>query len=53
MIRKIEDLEVYKRTQSLYPIVVDFVRSFPKEGFHLKDQICRAANSIQGNIADS
>ena len=52
MIRKLDDLEVYKRAQSLYPLVVDFTRSFPKEGFHLKDQLCRAANSIQANIAE-
>jgi len=52
MIRNFEDLEVYQRAQNLYPLVVEFVRKFPKEGFHLKDQLCRAANSIQANIAE-
>ena len=52
MIRNFEDLEVYQRAQNLYPLVVEFVRKFPKEGFHLKDQLCRAANGIQANIAE-
>jgi len=52
MIRKPDDLEVYKRAQNLYPVVIEVVRAFPREGFHLKDQLCRAANGIQANIAE-
>jgi hypothetical protein len=52
MIKRFEDLEVYQRAQNLYPLVVEFVRRFSKEGFHLKDQLCRAANGIQANIAE-
>ncbi|OGF73081.1 hypothetical protein A3C05_04855 [Candidatus Giovannonibacteria bacterium RIFCSPHIGHO2_02_FULL_45_40] len=52
MIRHFSDLDVYKRAQGLYPKVVEFSRSFPKEGFHLRDQVCRSANSIHANIAE-
>src|SRR3989344_5218844 len=52
MIRHFSDLDVYKRAQGLYPKVVEFSRSFPKEGFHLCDQVCRSANSIHANIAE-
>ena len=52
MIKSFADLEVYKRSQSLYPEVVKFTRSFPSEARHLKDQMCRAANSIHANIAE-
>ena len=52
MIYHFKDLDVYQRAQKLYPKVIEFSRAFPKEGFHLRDQVCRSANSIQSNIAE-
>ncbi|MBI4159973.1 four helix bundle protein [Candidatus Wolfebacteria bacterium] len=52
MIRSFTDLEVYKRAQRLYPEIVRFTAQFPREGWHLRDQLCRAANSVTANIAE-
>lgn len=52
MIRHFSDLDVYKKAQALYPKVIEFSKGFPKEGFHLRDQVCRSANSIHSNIAE-
>ncbi|OGM91912.1 hypothetical protein A2755_00935 [Candidatus Wolfebacteria bacterium RIFCSPHIGHO2_01_FULL_48_22] len=52
MIKTYKDLEVYKEAQRLYPQVVGFSKVFPREGFYLKNQLCRAANSIGANIAE-
>jgi len=46
------NLEVYQRSQKLYPEVVKFARLFPNDARHLKDQLCRSANSIHTNIAE-
>ncbi len=52
MIRSFVDLKVYQEAQSLYPKVVLFSRSFPYDARHLRDQLCRSANSIHANIAE-
>ncbi|MDE2019543.1 MAG: four helix bundle protein [Patescibacteria group bacterium] len=52
MIKSFNDLETYQKAKKLYPEVVEFSMQFPKEGFHLRDQLCRSANSIQANIAE-
>ncbi len=52
MIKSYEDLDAYKNSQKLYPIVVKLTFAFPREGYRLGDQIRRAANSIHANIAE-
>ena len=52
MIKHFKDLEVYQRSQNLYPKIIDIVKSFPKEGFHLRDQLARSANAIHSDIAE-
>jgi four helix bundle protein len=52
VIKSFTDLDVYTRAQYLYPQVVRFSRDFSREGFHLRDQVCRSANSIHANIAE-
>ena len=52
MIKTFTDLDVYKRSQSIYPKVVAFTKTFPNSGKHLQDQLCRSANSIHANIAE-
>lgn len=52
MISKVNDLEVYQLAKKLYPKVINLVRNFSPIAFHLRDQICRAANSISANIAE-
>ena len=52
MIKSFRDLDVYQRSKRLYPRVVKFTQSFPFEAKHLRDQMCRAANSIHSNIAE-
>jgi len=52
MIKNFQDLEIYKKGLELYPIVVKSSKKFPPEGFHLRDQLCRSANSIPANIAE-
>lgn len=52
MIKHFNDLEVYQRAQRLYPKIIEFVRKFPKEGFHLRDQLARSANAIHSDIAE-
>ncbi len=46
------DLEVYNRSQKLYPKVVTLTKTFPNNARHLRDQLCRSANSIHTNIAE-
>lgn len=52
MVKSFEDLEVYQRSQKFYPKVIEFSKKFPKEGFHLRDQLCRSANAIHSDIAE-
>ena len=52
MIKNFQDLEIYQKGIKLYPIVMKITKRFPPEGFHLRDQICRAANAIPANIAE-
>ena len=52
MIRSYTDILVYKQSKSLYPIVMELAKTFPPHGRHLRDQLCRAANSIHANIAE-
>ena len=52
MIKSYSDLEVYIPSQKLYPEVVVFTRTLPSDARHLKDQLCRSANSIHTNIAE-
>lgn len=52
MIKSFSDLEVYKKSQELYPKVVEFSKRFPSQGAHLRNQVCRSANSIHANIAE-
>lgn len=52
MIRSFSDLEVYKKSQELYPKVIEFSRQFSSQGVHLRNQVCRSANSIHANIAE-
>ena len=52
MIKKFEDIDAYKRARSLYPRVVSITQGFPSQGWHLRDQLCRSANSIPSNIAE-
>jgi four helix bundle protein len=52
MIRSFKDLEVYQISVDLYPRVVEVSKRFPPVGFHLRDQLCRAANSTTANIVE-
>jgi len=52
MIQDFSDLDVYQLAKQLYPKVVKLARGFSPISFHLRDQICRAANSISANIAE-
>ena len=52
MIKKHNDILAYQRSKSLYPKTVKLAKSFSALGFHLRDQLCRAANSIHANIAE-
>ena len=52
MIKNFQDLETYQHSQKLYPETVKFSKDFSREAWHLKDQLCRSANSIHSNIAE-
>jgi four helix bundle protein len=52
MIKSYEDLDAYKNSQKLYPIVVKVTTKYPREGFKLGDQTRRAANGIHACIAE-
>lgn len=52
MIRSFRDLEVYRKSQELYPKTIEFTRDFPYEAKHLRDQLCRSANAIHADIAE-
>ena len=52
MIRSYEDIEVYQRSKKLYPRLIRFLRTFPREGRFLKDQSARAGNTIHADIAE-
>ena len=52
MIRSYEDLIVYRNSKKLYAVVLRFIRTFPREGQKIGDQILRAASSIHANIAE-
>ena len=52
MIKHFRDLDVYRKSQELYPRVIEFTKEFSREGYHLRDQLCRAANAIHSNIAE-
>jgi len=52
MIKSYKDLDVYQRSKKLYPRIVNYTKTFPFEAKHLRDQMCRAANSIHSNIAE-
>ena len=52
MIRTFEDLEVYKNSKNLYPQLVKMTEHFPRQGWHLRDQVCRSANAIHADIAE-
>ena len=52
MIKTFSDIEAYQRSKTQYPKSVELSKKFPPEGFHLRDQLCRSANSIHSNIAE-
>ena len=52
MIHNYDDLDAYKNSQELYPIVVKLTRIYPREGEKLGDQTRRSANGIHACIAE-
>lgn len=52
MIKTFQDLNVYKNSKKLYPVIVKITKTFPSESKYLVNQICRSANSIHANIAE-
>ena len=52
MIQSAEDIEAFQRSKNLYPQIVRLAKPFPPHGFHLRDQICRSANSVHANITE-
>jgi len=46
------DLDCYKNSKKLYPIIVKVTRTYPREGYQLGDQTRRAANGIHACIAE-
>lgn len=52
MIKSHKDLDVFQRSKKLCPKLVEYAKRFPREGWFLRDQICRSGNSITGNIAE-
>ena len=52
MIKSFKDLDIYQRGQRLYPLIIMVSKNFSPQGFHLRDQLCRAANAIPANIAE-
>ena len=47
-----DQIDAYQRSKRLYPQIVKLTQTFPSHGWHLKDQLCRSANSIHANIAE-
>ncbi len=52
MIKSFQDLQAYKNSKALFPTIVETTQRFPREGRYLREQMCRAANSIHANIAE-
>jgi four helix bundle protein len=52
MIKSYKDLDVFQRSKKLYPELVKYTKEFPREAWHLRDQLCRSGNSTTGNIAE-
>ena len=52
MIKMFTDLEVYQRSKELYSEIIKLTSTYPTEAKYIKDQTCRAANSIHANIAE-
>ena len=46
------ELDCYKNSKKLYPIIVKIVRAYPIEGNKLADQTRRSGNSIHACIAE-
>ena len=46
------DLDCYKNSKKLYPVVVKITRTYPIEGNKLADQTRRSANGIHACIAE-
>lgn len=46
------ELDCYKNSKKLYPVIVKITRTYPYEGYKLGDQSRRAANSIHACIAE-
>ena len=46
------DLDCYKNSKKLYPVIVKVTRTYPREGYQLADQTRRAANGIHACIAE-
>ena len=52
MIKSHLDIQAYQRAKKCYPLVVALMKDVPPHGWHLRDQVCRSANSIQAQIAE-
>jgi len=52
MIKSFYDLEIYKKSKTLFLDLAEITKDFPKEGQYLKSQLLRAANSVHSNIAE-
>ena len=52
MIRTVNDLDAYKRSKRLYPEVIAASATFPPQGYHLRDQMCRSANAIHSDMTE-
>jgi four helix bundle protein len=52
MIISYTDIEAFQKSKKLYPEIVRIAKNFPPHGRHLRDQMCRSANSIHANIAE-
>ena len=46
------ELDCYKNSKKLYPIIVKVTTAYPREGYALGDQTRRAANGIHACIAE-
>ena len=52
MIKSFQDLTVYKSSKLLYADLLEALKTFPRQGNYLADQMRRASNSIHANIAE-
>ena len=52
MIQSFNDILAFQSSKKLYIEIVKLAEHFPPVGFHLRDQVCRSANSIHANIAE-